>query len=133
MTISYEDIDAGRSSVFPPAVTLGRAETVVLFSVLDQVARAAGHDPGPGNAANHAAGVRVASAGAAFRCRLVSGQPVAVDALLDLAAELLEAADVLLAGDLGLEALALEGVAGRHTEHLVGAGPCEGTPLGGRR
>jgi hypothetical protein len=45
--------------------------------------------------------------------------------LLDLAAELLEAADALAAAGQYVEALALEGVQGRVMELLVGAGEHE--------
>jgi hypothetical protein len=128
MTISHEDIDAGRTAVFPSLVELGECEIALLFSVLDKVARAAGH-----HAPAAAAGARIAGAGAAFRQRLVPGEPVLLDALLDLAAELLEVADLLVAAGLDLEALALEGVGGRLTERLLGAGPFEGTPIAAGR
>ena len=55
------------------------------------------------------------------------------DAVLDLAAELLEVADVLIEAGHSVEALALEGVSGRLLELVVDAGPYEGTPLGSRR
>jgi hypothetical protein len=61
------------------------------------------------------------------------GVEVPYDAALDLAAELLEAADVLIEAGQPVEALALEGVSGRMLELVVDAGPCEGTPIGGRR
>lgn len=62
--------------------------------------------------------------------RLVS---VPYDAVLDLAAELLEVADVLIDAGCSVEALALEGVSGRLLELVVDAGPYEGTPIGHRR
>lgn len=128
MTIRSEDLDPARTGVFPRSIELDGAETTLLFSVLDRVARATGQQaPGRPEAA------RVAGAGATFRRRLAPGEPVELDAVLDLAAELLEAADELLAAGLDLEALALEGVSGRLTERIVGCGPYEGTPLGARR
>ena len=130
MTIHYEDtgLAGDASSPFPPAVCLSTRETEILFSVLDRVARSVGH-----SGRGEATAVRVASAGAAFRLRLCSCEPTQVEAVLDLAAELVESADALLAGGHDLEALALEGVTGRLTELLVGAGPYEGTPLGSWR
>lgn len=128
MTIRDDHTDHARPAAFPATVPLAAKPARVLFSVLDKVARAAGDagtDPVPG--------ARVALAGVAFRRHVERGRPVAVDAVLDLAAELLEVADELLARGQDLEALALEGLAGRLTELLVGAGPDEGTPLGGRR
>jgi hypothetical protein len=146
-------------------VRLGEREAGVLFSVLDRVARAAGHSD-----VAAPVGTRVARAGASFRTRLDGGsalrgglaaaaaslpgptsgrtantlppelrrssqtclQEVTIpcDALLDLAAELLEVADVLIDAGHPVEALALEGVSGRLLELVVGAGPHEGTPLG---
>src|SRR5579863_1609711 len=124
MTISHEEIDPGRTAAFPRLVELGDRERALLFSVLDKVARAVGH-----HVADPTAGPRIAAAGAAFRRRLVPGEPVVLDAVLDLAAELLEVADTLLTAGHDLEALALEGVSGRLTERLLGAGPFEGTPI----
>jgi hypothetical protein len=124
MTISSEDLDPARTGVFPRSIALDAGERALLFSVLDRVARAtAQREP------DRPEGTRIAGAGAAFRQRLTPGEPVELDAVLDLAAELLEAADELLAAGLDLEALALEGVSGRLTERLVGCGPFEGMRL----
>lgn len=125
MTISSEDLDPARTGVFPRSIELDDGERTLLFSVLDRVARAVGQRAPRGDE-----GTRVARAGAAFRRRLAPGGPVELEAVLDLAAELLEVADELLATGLEVEALALEGVGGRLTERLVGCGPFEGTPLG---
>jgi hypothetical protein len=130
MTIHYEDTGRARDdrSAFPPAVRLSSGESEILFSVLDRVARSVGHSD-----RGEATAIRIARAGAAFRLRLCSAAPTEVEAVLDLAAELVESADELLAFGHDLEALALEGITGRLTELLVGAGPCEGAPLGSWR
>jgi hypothetical protein len=162
MTISYEAAGPARMSPFPAAVTLAPADAALVFSVLDKVARSACHrapDPHAGERvaragaafrlrfAAAAAGARDAGDGDAGAAAGGAGgatpaapspadagsPPIPVDAVLDLAAELVESADTLLSAGLDLEALALEGVSGRLTELLLGAGPYEGTPLGGRR
>jgi len=126
----------GHPSPFGSTVRLRRDDAARILGALSQVATVAG--PAPGDGASPGIGHLLRLAQAAL-CQGETGagdDQVAMGAsvALDLAAELLECAELLGAAERFVAAFALEGIEGRLLEALLGAGPFDdGVSPGTRR